>query len=233
MSRISALICPMVCALALVSPGSLLAGNDDAGAHSGFLGDASVYAKLESAEARKGQKVMRWHSPLMGSGAYGSILVDDVSFHPEAQPGPQVSIETLNDISAYITEQLRTKAGSVVPLAAAAGPGVLRMQVAITAVTVKTEGMKAYEVLPVAAVFGGLKAAAGKRDMDVRVSVEARYVDSGTGELVGAGMRELEGEDLKGKKARLTLDDMRKNLDQATDDAIATLASLLRDGSAQ
>ncbi len=88
--------------------------------------------------------------------------------------------------------------------------------------------MKAYEVVPVAAIFGGIKAMSGKRNRDVNVFLEARLVDSQSGELVGAVMRSVAGEDLKGKKVQLTLKDMQDSLDQVSDDAAGALNTVLQ-----
>jgi hypothetical protein len=195
--------------------------------HSGFLGDDAVYAQLQEVEIRKGDKAMRWIGPALNFSNYQSVLVDDVVLYPEPEPGPQVSAETLEQISEYLSAQLKEKIGGVLKLAEAPGPGVVRIEPAVTGVLIKTEGMKAYEIVPVAAVFGGLKAATGKRDRNVKVFVEARLVDSQSGELLGAVLREVKGEDLKGKKDELTLEDVQENLDTVTDDASAGVAGVL------
>jgi hypothetical protein len=199
-----------------------------AATNSGFLGDDSVYARLETVKLANGGEAKRWLGPSMTFSNYQKVLVDEVIMYPRAEPGPQVSQETLEAIQAYLSDGLRRKVGAAVSLATEPGPGVLRMQTAVTGVAIKTEGMKAYEVLPVAAVFGGLKAASGTRDMDVHVFAEARFVDSQTGELVGAAMRVLEGRDLKGKKDQLQLEDVKDSLDDATDGTSAVLADVLR-----
>ena len=196
--------------------------------YSGFLGDDSVYAKLEEVELHKKIKGHRWIGPTLNVSNYQSVLVDDVVLYPEPEPGPQVSAETLEQIRDYLTTELKKKIGAALTLAEAAGPGVLEIQGAVTGVAVKTESMKAYEVVPVAAIFGGIKAMSGKRDRDVHVFLEARLVDSQSGELVGAVLRRVAGEDLKGKKDQLTLEDMQDSLDQVSDDAAGALGKVLK-----
>ncbi len=213
--------------LVVCSTGSVWA-EDEKPQNSGFLGDDSVYAQLEEVELHKKVKGQRWIGPSLNISNYQSVLVDDVVLYPEPEPGPQVSAETLDEIRDYLTTELKKKISATLTLADAAGPGVLELQGAVTGVTVKTEGMKAYEVIPVAAIFHGIKAAAGKRDRDVHVFLEARLVDSQSGELVGAAMRRVAGEDLKGKKDQLTLKDMKDSLDQVTDDAAGTLSTVLQ-----
>ena len=61
--------------------------------------------------------------------------------------------------------------------------------------------------------------------------VEARLLDSESGELIGAVIRQLEGKDLKGKKDMLTLEDMQESLDELTDDASNGLSAALQAGA--
>jgi len=70
-------------------------------------------------------------------------------------------------------------------------------------------------------------AASDTSNMDVLVHVEARVVDSQSNALLGAAMRQLHGDDLHGDKQQLQLKDVRKSLDEATDDAATSIASAL------
>jgi hypothetical protein len=195
---------------------------------SGYLGP-DMYAMLEEVEIKDGRKSRRWIGPKLSFANYKSILIEDVILYPEPQPTEQVSEETLDAVSKYLTEKLREKIGSVLNLATEPGPDVLRIQTAITGVKISTEGMKAYEVLPVTAIFGGLKAVTGNRAQEVQVFIEAKMSDSETGEVVGAGIRRLEGKNLKGKRDKLELEDMLESLDTATDDAHDFVADGLKE----
>jgi len=201
-------------------------------ANSGFLGDDSVYAKLETVQLPDGQKGKRWVGPRANFANFQRVLVEDVALYPKPEPGPQVSQETLDQISKYLSSELKQKVGSVLVMAEQPGPGVLRMRTAVTGVLIKTEGLKPYELVPVAAVFSGLKAASGKRAEEVHVFVESQFLDSVSGELVAAGVRELPGRKLSGKKDQLGLEDMQDSLDHATDTASTTMAEFLGKGSA-
>ena len=132
-----------------------------------------------------------------------------------------MSEETLDAVITYLTEKVSDKIGAVFNLASEPGPEVLRMQAAITGVEITTEGMKAYEVVPVAAIFGGLKALTGTRDREVLVFLEVKLSDSETGEMVGAALRRIEGEKLEGTKDQLKLEHLKKNLDAVSEDAEA------------
>ncbi len=195
--------------------------------NSGFLGDDSVYARMDKVDIKGDSAGKRWIGPKLTPANYKAVLVEDVVLYPAPEPTEQVSAETLEQISQYLTQQMNKKVASRVTTTDTAGPGVLRMEAAVTGVMVKTEGMKAYEVLPVAAVFGAAQAATGTRDRDVKVFIEVKLSDSESGELVGAVLREAAGKPLDNKKDQLTLGDMQDSLDGMTNDASAHLSESL------
>ena len=199
------------------------------GEYSGFLGTDEDYARLQKVELASGQDAKRWMSPDLNLANYQQVMIDPVQLYPEPQPGPQVSEEVLQQIRSDLTDRLRSKVGSVLNVTDEAGPGVLRIEAAVTGVSIKTEGMKPYEILPVAAVFGGAKALTGIRDQDVKVFIEVRMVDSVTGERQGSVVRRIKGKQLEGKKDQLTLADVQDNLDTCTDDAADAIATALQE----
>jgi hypothetical protein len=210
----------------LVGMGTPLAWAEDEAKNSGFLGDDSVYARLQEVEIHKGAKGKRWFAPHLNSTNYQSALVDDVVLYPTPEPGPQVSAETLEEIQKYLPPELRDKIAAVIPSADAAGPGVVRIQTAVTGVDVASEGLHVTELIPVSAIFHGVQAARGKRKEDVQVFVEVKLLDGESGELVGAVVRQIEGAKLKGKKDQLTLADMQDSLNQVSDDAAGALSTI-------
>ena len=194
--------------------------------HSGYLSD-ETYAKLEKIETPQGKESMRWLGPKLSFANYKSILLDDVVFYPEPEPGPQVSAETLQDTREYLTENLVAKVSTVLNVVPEQGPGVLRMQTAITGVEIKTEGIKAREVRPIVAIFSGVKAIAGKRNRDVLVFLEVEFSDSQSGEVIGAAVHVLEGKQLKDKKDELEMSHLQDSLDFVTDKAQEELSEAL------
>ena len=201
---------------------------DKEGEHySGYLG-ADIYARMVEVEVKNGAKVRRWIGPKLSFANYKKILIEPAVLYPEPKPGPQVSEETLDAIITYLTQKLDDKIGSVLNLTSEPGPEVARLQVALTGVDIETEGMKGYEVLPIAAVFGGLKAMTGNRAQDVTVFLEAKLSDSVTGEVIGAALRRVEGEQLKGSKDTLSLEDLKKSLDTAGDDTEAAFSETMK-----
>lgn len=194
--------------------------------HSGYL-SADVYDKLQEVEIREGDTAQRWMSPQLNFANYKTLLVDDVVLYPKPEPDPQVSQETLDAVSDYFTRSVKEKMGAVMTLSSKPGPQTVRVEAAITGVEIKTEGMKAYEVVPVAAIFGGAKALTGNRARDVHVYLEVKLTDSETGDLVGAVVRRMEGEKLKNKKEQLELSHVQTDLDTAATDATDAMSDML------
>ena len=144
------LVAGLVILLASVSAAGVVAA--DKGKSSGFL-DPAVEAKLKESKLPDGRKFTRWRSPQTTHANYQSIMVGRVIFYPSPNPGPQISSSTLDAIAEHLTYTLRQKIGTKVPVVDKAGPGVLRLQAAITAVTAEPEGMSPTDVLPVMMLF--------------------------------------------------------------------------------
>ena len=153
------------------------------------------------------------------------MILEPVTFYPELEPSEQVSAETLQQVERHLDARLREKVGDVLTLVDEAGEGVVRVESAVTGVAVETQGMKPYEVVPIAAVMGGVKAATGKRKQDVRVFIEVRITDSVNGELLGMIVRTVQGKPLKNKKDALELKDLESDLDTVASDASDSIAS--------
>lgn len=194
---------------------------------SGFI-DPAIEPELSAKKLPDGREFQHWRSPQTTPENYQSIMVDRVIFYPAPHPGPQISSSTLESIADYLTRTLRQKVGAKVTLVDKAGPGVLRLQAAITSVTVKEEGInKPTDVLPVMLVFSAASSAAGTKDEDVTAVLELRATDSVSGEYRAAGVMKLEGEQLEGRKDELQLKDMQHVLDQAAGDSAHVIENSL------
>lgn len=182
-----------------ISVGSLLLlGAAAVPQNSGFLGTA--YSKLADAQSPSGQKVKRWIAPTVTPDKFELVLLEKTVLYPAPRGTDQVSVATLNEISAYLDEALRRELSGVVKLATEPGPKTLRFKPAITAAAAKDLGLKPYQYLPVAFVL-----TAGKTSKGAALAVEYEVQDADTNEVVGAGMREGSGLELKSANEKLTL----------------------------
>jgi Protein of unknown function (DUF3313) len=197
----------------------LLAGNAFAGNTSGYLGDA--YPKLQEANSASGKKVNRWISPELSSGKYTAVILENSILYPEPQPTEQVSAEVMQQITAYLDEALRRELDGVIELATTPGPNTMIFKPAITAASAQEEGFQAYELLPVAFIFGKVKQAAGGRAKEATLAMEWQVQDAESDELVGAGMRAGAGQKLKNPGDQVTLENFKPLLDAWAKDARA------------
>jgi len=99
------------------------------------------------------------------------------------------------------------------PLANGPGPGVIVVRPAITAVSTSNEGLKPYEVIPIALIAAGVNTAAGGRDQDVDVGVEAAFLDGASQKVLAQVVRKGAGQELENDTQKLTLNDVKPVLD--------------------
>ncbi|WP_372521871.1 DUF3313 domain-containing protein [Sulfuricaulis sp.] len=185
--------------------------------YSGFLKD---YSQLKEEKDAKGDKVMRYISPKLTSGKYSKVMIDRVEFYPAPHPDKNVDSATLDQIRDYFDQALRQKIGEKTTVVDQAGPGVVRMRVALTAVAAETAALKAYQYIPIALIVQGVKGAAGARAKNAELCTELEVLDSQSGERIGAVVKKgtgtevkkvKEGED-KGEKM-VALDNVKPILD--------------------
>jgi hypothetical protein len=181
---------------------------------SGFLKD---YSKLQMVKDSEGVERRVWISEKLTRVNYKAVLLDPVTFYPKEQPNEQVSLSALNDIRAYIDAALRETVTASLPTAPAAGPGIARVRVALTAASVNKD-LKAYQLIPVAFVFTMAKRAAGATEYPVKLYVEAEITDSVTGEVLSQMVREAQGIQVKGNE-QVTLAMARPYIDRWKDAA--------------
>lgn len=177
------------------------------GADSGFL-DTAIYASMQEVKSPSGQKARRWIAPGVKLGQYDAVMLDKTVFYPAPQTTDQLSMVTLNQIGAYLDEAMRRELNGVVTLVDQPGPKTLRFHPAITAAAAVSEGLKAYQLIPVALIV-----TRGQTKKKAALAVEYEVFDTETGQVVAAGMREGEGAELKTMKDTLTLDQMKPVID--------------------
>jgi hypothetical protein len=223
--QIGSLIMGSALALALVAGGASASAADKKAATSGFL-DAKVEAKLKDSRLKDDRHVHRWLSRDLNGKNYHAIMVDRTIYYPAPNPGPQVSSSTLDAIAQHLTYTLKSKLGDGMSVVDKAGPGVLRMQPALTSVTAEKEGMSAVDILPVALLFHAAKSASGSSNYETKAHLEVRVTDSVSGDYVAAVKMDLEGKTID-KDASMSLADVQKVLDQAANDGANTIIKAL------
>ncbi|MNY06351.1 hypothetical protein D3C86_1391040 [compost metagenome] len=178
--------------------------------YSGFLKD---YSQLKEAQSPSGATVMRWVDPKLDIKKYSSVYIEPTQLYPKPQPTAKIPQGTLSGITSYYDQALKREVGKSLPLAAGPGPGVLVVRAAITAVSSKTEGLKPYEVIPIALVAAAVSTASGIRDQETDLATEAVFLDGGNNKVLAQVVRKGTGKPLENSSQQMTVDDTKKVLD--------------------
>jgi hypothetical protein len=184
--------------------------------YSGFL---SNYNNLQQVETPSGGTAMRWVSPSWNPNAYDTVAFNKLELYPAPKPDERVNQQTLADIQNYMTNKAKATLGQkyrVVTNAttAPAGSRTLVMRAAITGVNAENEGMKWYEVVPIAAVVGATQAATGHRDQDSTLFIEAEFIDVKSNQTVAKVVRKVFGTTLDNESTKITAQDFKAAIDK-------------------
>lgn len=186
--------------------------------YSGFLGD---YSKLQPATSASDAPVMRWISPDYKPQNYRSVLVEKPVFYPPPQPSDQISQATLDETADYLQKAIQRELQGRMVIVDQADQDTLVLRSAITAVDVSAEGLKVYEVIPIALVVAAASTAAGTRDRTSEIYVEMEALDGRTSQPMVQVVRKGHGLDLENKSTQLGVNDLKPALDTWARDARA------------
>ncbi|WP_332763205.1 DUF3313 domain-containing protein [Pseudomonas koreensis] len=178
--------------------------------YSGFLKD---YSQLKEAKSPSGAEVMRWMDPKLDINKFTSVYIEPSQLYPKPQPTAKIPQQTLNGITSYYDQALKREVGKSLPLATGPGPGVIVVRPAITAVSSKTEGLHAYEVIPIALVAAAVSTASGIRDQETTLATEAVFLDGGSNGVVAQVVRKGTGTPLENSSQVMKADDVKKVID--------------------
>jgi hypothetical protein len=195
--------------------------------YSGYL---SNYDNLQEVSTPSGGTAMRWVSPSWNPNAYDTVAFNRLELYPAPKPNEQVNQQTLDDIRNYMTTKAKSVLGQKYRMvsssaAAPAGARTLILRAAITGVSASNEGMKWYEVVPIAAVVGAAQAATGHRDQDTNLFIEAELVDVKTNQIVVKVVRKIFGSQLSNDSQKITTNDFKAAIDKLNADIWAFIRS--------
>lgn len=181
--------------------------------YSGFLSD---YSHLQPAKSATDQPVMRWMAPGFKLDNYRYMQVRSIGFYPAPQPTGQISSSTLNELETYSRQQIESALSRRFQLLgpdAQPRPNTLILRSAITGVDTKAEGLKAYEVIPIALVVAATTSASGARDRKTELFIEAELIDAGTGKPVMQVVRKGYGKELENSTEQVTMATLKDVID--------------------
>ena len=195
--------------------------------YSGYL---SNYNNLQEVKTASGGTTMRWVSPSWNPNAYDTVVFNKLELYPAPKPDERVNQQTLADIQNYMTSKVKGTLGQKYRVVsntgvAPAGSKTLLMRAAITGVNAENEGMKWYEVVPIAAVVGATQAATGHRDQDSTLFIEAEIIDTRTNQTVARVVRKVFGTTLENESQKITAQDFKAAIDKLNVDLWAFIRS--------
>ena len=151
---------------------------------SGFFSDISLLQPINSPQ---GSKAFRYTSTKFDPSNYQAVMIDSVLIN-QAGVSDKVTADTMEKTRATLEDGIKQKIGKVIALTNKAGPGTLKVNVAISGADVAGEGFKPRNILPVSAVLKLASKAAGKDKKTAMLLIESKVTDSVSGELLKATM---------------------------------------------
>lgn len=191
--------------------------------YSGFLKDYSI---LKEEKSPSGAPVMRWIKPGVDVNAYRSVYIEPSQLYPRPQPTEKVPQSTLQGITQYYDQTLKSHFSKVLPLATSPGPGVLVVRPAITAVSASTKSLRPYEVIPIALIAAGISTATGIRDQDTSIATEAAFIDGSNNQVVAEVVRKGAGTELENSSQVMQAKDAKAVLDGWAQDMVKSFQAL-------
>lgn len=184
--------------------------------YSGFLKD---YSKLKETTSASGKPELRWISrtTIRATMTTSSTVQSPTTRCRNQRP---VGEKALQDILNYTNKQMKQAISERKPLATTAGPRSLIFRGAITGVDTSKEGLQFYEVIPVAMIVAGTRAATGHRTMDTNLYFEGELIDAKTNKPVIKVVRKGEGKTLSNESTPLTADTLKQVIDDMAIDAV-------------
>ena len=158
-----------------------------------------------------------------GSGGFG---YDPLFFYPEPRPTEQVSAEALRQIITYSNETFQRGIGQRFRVVDRAGPGVVQLRAAVSAIAAQGEGLKPYQYVPIAFVATMAASAATGAPQRAFIVFEIEGTDSVSGELLAMRVRVGTGERLTriGGQQVITLESVKPLVDELAGIAFPELA---------
>ncbi len=193
--------------------------------YSGYLGN--LYGSLQPVTLASGEPAQRWVDPAVSIASYKQLMLEPTVLYPATQGNSQVSQAEIQRFAKLVDAALKRELGSVTKLTTKPGPNTLRLRPAITAVGTEAEGLKPYEVVPIALVVAGATAAAGARDRNVVAYTEVLAEDAQTGKVVGASLKKGFGKPVDNDKQAVDQDHLQVIAEQWAKDAAATFKAAL------
>ncbi|MBK8674913.1 MAG: DUF3313 domain-containing protein [Cellvibrionales bacterium] len=183
---------------------------------SGWLVD---YTDMKENKTASGGTSLLWVSPDLKKGKYTAIMIDPIGLYPRPPLLAKVSKGRMLEALTYIKTRATNQIGSTLKIVDKPGPGVLRLDAAITGVKTSAEKNSRNDAknIPVAMIFADMSPAASQPEQSLVVYLEARLRDSQTNKILVKSIRAGTGS--AAGKDKVLVDHMKPVLNSWVQDA--------------
>lgn len=183
---------------------------------SGWLVD---YSDMKENKMASGGTSLLWVSPDLKKGKYTAIMIDPIGLYPRPPLLAKVSKGRMLEALTYIKTRATNQIGSTLKIVDKPGPGVLRLDAAITGVKTTAEKDKRNDAknTPVSMIFVDMSPAAAQPEQSMVVFLEARLRDSQTNKILVKSVRAGTGS--AAGKDKVLVDHMKPVLNSWVQDA--------------
>lgn len=191
-----------------------------------FSGYLDRYDVLQPAVSATGAATLRWVSPRFNPSAYDTVVFDGLALYPAPKATDRINLQTLEQLQNNANQSAMNALSKRYRVVDSHQPipatqHALIMRAAITGVSASNEGMKWYEVIPVAAVVGSVSAATGHRDQNTELYVEAILIDAQTNEPVARVVRKVFGKQVNNASTPIAASDFTQAINGLATDLSA------------
>ncbi|MFJ3368243.1 DUF3313 domain-containing protein [Pseudomonas sp. NPDC086251] len=188
-----------------------------------FSGFLTNYDDLQQVKSASGHPALRWVSPDFKPSGYDTVVFDRLQIFLAIKPTERVNLQTLQQIQSFSSDSVKEvlkQTYRVVPTAQSvpSGAKAMVMRTAMTGVAATNEGMRWYEVVPIAAVVGATEAVTGYRDQNTELYVEVEFIDLATGKPLAKVVRKVFGTPLKNNTQQVSVDDFKAAISETVRD---------------
>ena len=161
---------------------------------SGFLPD---YSLLKPIASPKGSQFYAYKNPTLNPRDYHAALVEPVVLLNQTTSQNDVSRDQIETVRLTLNQGIQQIVQKRLSITHQAGPGVIRIQIAITAASVKEEGFKPWNIIPVSALLKLGSMATGNDKKKAMLVVEVKVLDSTTGALLKEVVAHISGDNFR------------------------------------
>ncbi|MCD6046791.1 MAG: hypothetical protein K0S08_438 [Gammaproteobacteria bacterium] len=179
-------------AFTIVIAGCTSTKSQTAAPQSTFLPNYSLLKEVSSPE---GTKIYTYKNPNFSRSDYSAAIVDPVLLAQTASKG-SVSDQQIEKARNVINTGLQQIVSQKLKITNEPGPGVLRLQTAITGASLESEGFKPRNLIPISAAIKLASMATGNESKKPALVVELKFTDSQTGVLLKEVVTTIDGEKL-------------------------------------